>query len=158
METEWISTINSAISPELYSILTEVISDDNIDELLKKNFGDKDISLKNNLRFISEYYSISEKEILSLVDKLKVDGTLSAKSMLTLNKIIRLHKATGISIDSLLILIETKNDEINIDEEVIRAILHVQYAIEKYGLDIEKSIVLNGSNINQQPIDQSLPF
>ncbi len=158
LETEWISTINSAISPELYSILTEVISDDNIDELLKKNFGDKDISLKNNLRFISEYYSISEKEILSLVDKLKADGTLSAKSMLILNKIIRLHKATRISIDSLLILIETKNDEINIDEEVIRAILHVQYAIEKYGLNIEKSIVLNGSNINQQPIDQSLPL
>ncbi|QEK49503.1 hypothetical protein FY167_16410 [Proteus mirabilis] len=158
LETEWIATINSAISPELYSILTEVISDDNIDELVEKNFGDKDISLKNNLRFISEYYSISEEEILSLVDKLKVDGTLSAKSMLKLNKIIRLHKATGISVDNLLILIETKNDQVNIDKEVICAILHMQYTIKKYGLNIEKSIVLNGSNINQKPIDQSLPL
>lgn len=156
--TEWISTINSAISPELYAILTEVISDDNIDELLEKNFGGNDISLKNNLRFISEYYSIAEEKISSLVDKLKVNSTLSAKGMLTLNKIIRLHKATGISVDSLLILIKTKNDEINIDEEVIRAILHVQYAIEKYGLNIEQSIVLNGSYINQQPIDKSPPL
>lgn len=156
--TEWISTINSAISPELYSILTEVISDDNVDELVEKNFGDKDISLKNNLRFISEYYSIAEEEISSLVDKLKVNSTLSAKGMLTLNKIIRLYKATGISVDSLLILIKTKNNEVNIDEEVMRVILHVQYAIEKYGINIEQSIVLNGSNINQQPIDKSPPL
>ncbi|QNH65371.1 hypothetical protein H7F13_15785 [Proteus vulgaris] len=55
LDTEWISTIISSISPELYTILTEVISENNIDELVEKNFGNKDISLKNNLRFLSEY-------------------------------------------------------------------------------------------------------
>lgn len=158
LDTEWISAINSSISPELYAILTEVISDDNVDELVEKNFGDKNISLKNNLKFISEYYSIPEKEVSPLINKLKVDNDLSSKDMLTLNKIIRLHKATGISLDNLIILIQTKNDQLNVDPEVIRAILHIQYIVEKYNINVEQSIVLNGSNINQQPIDQSLPL
>ncbi|WP_350445005.1 Tc toxin subunit A, partial [Proteus vulgaris] len=156
LDTEWISTINSSISPELYAILTELISDDKIDELIEKNFGNKDISLKNNLKFLSEYYSISEEEILPLFNMLKVNNELSAKSMLVLNKIIRLHKATGISIDNLYILIKTKNNDNNIDSEVIRSILHVQYIMEKYNINIEQSIVLNGANINHQKFNNSL--
>ncbi|EEG87519.1 virulence plasmid 28.1kDa A protein [Proteus penneri ATCC 35198] len=114
LDTEWISTIISSISPELYTILTEVISENNIDELVEKNFGNKDISLKNNLKFLSEYYSIPEEEILPLFNTLKVNNELSSKGMLILNKIIRLHKATGISVDNLIILIKTKKIMITI--------------------------------------------
>ncbi|MDO5404296.1 MAG: neuraminidase-like domain-containing protein [Proteus sp. (in: enterobacteria)] len=156
LDTEWISTIISSISPELYTILTEVISENNIDELVEKNFGNKDISLKNNLRFLSEYYSIPEEEILPLFNTLKVNNELSSKGMLILNKIIRLHKATGISVDNLIILIKTKNNDNNIDSEVIRAILYVQYIMEKYNINIEQSIVLNGANINEKTLNNSL--
>ncbi|WP_100158951.1 Tc toxin subunit A-related protein [Proteus columbae] len=156
LDTEWISTISSAISPELYAILTEVISDDNIDELVEKNFGNKDISLKNNLKFLSEYYAIPEDKISPLFNELKGNKELSSKGMLILNKIIRLHKATGISFDSLTILIKTKNSNNSIDSEVIRSILHVQYIVEKYNINIEQSIVLNGADINQQTFDNSL--
>lgn len=156
LDTEWISTISSSISPELYAILIEVISDDKIDELIEKNFGNKDISLKNNLKFLSEYYSISEEEILPLFNMLKVNNELSAKSMLILNKIIRLHKATGISIGNLHVLIKAKNNDNNIDSEVIRSILHVQYIMEKYNINVEQSIVLNGANINSQTLNNSL--
>lgn len=156
LDTEWISTISSSISPELYAILTEVISDDNIDELVERNFGNKDISLKNNLKFLSEYYSIAEEEISLLFNTLKLNNEFSAKGMLILNKIVRLHKATGISIDNLIILIKTKNNDNNIDSEVIRSILHVQYIMEKYNINVEQSIVLNGANINQYTLNNSL--
>ncbi|WP_368910966.1 neuraminidase-like domain-containing protein [Proteus vulgaris] len=156
LDTEWISTISSSISPELYAILTEVISDDKIEELIEKNFGHKDISLKSNLKFLSEYYSVSEEEILPLFNILKVNNELDSKSMLFLNKIIRLHKATGISVGNLHVLIRAKNNDNNIDSEVIRSILHVQYIMEKYNINIEQSLVLNGSNINHQTLNNSL--
>lgn len=155
LDTEWISTISSSISPELYAILTEVISDDKIDELVEKNFGNKDISLKNNLKFLSEYYSIAEEEISLLLNTLKLNDELSSKDMLFLNKIIRLHKATRISFDNLIILIKTKKNNNNIDSEVIRSILHVQYIMEKYNINVEQSIVLNGANINQYTLNNS---
>lgn len=156
LNTEWISTIVSSISPELYAILTEVISDNNIDELVEKNFGSKDISLKNNLKFLSEYYSIPEEEISPLFNTLKVNNELSSKGMLILNKIVRLHKATGISFDNLIILIKTKNNDNNIDSEVIRSILHVRNTMEKYDINIEQSMVINGANINEQTANNSL--
>ncbi|WP_311754123.1 neuraminidase-like domain-containing protein [Proteus columbae] len=156
LDTEWISTISSSISPELYAILTEVISDDNVDELVEKNFGNKDISLRNNLKSLSEYYSIPEEEISLLFNTLKENNELSSKDLLILNKIIRLHKATGISFDNLIILIRTKNNDNNIDSEVIRSILHIQYIMEKYNVNVEQSIVLNGANINQHTLNNSL--
>nr|MBG3151099.1 hypothetical protein [Proteus mirabilis] len=155
LDTEWISTISSSISPELYAILTEVISDDNIDELIEKNFGNKEISLRNNLKLLSEYYSVPEEDISLLFNILKEDNELSSKDMLFLNKIIRLHKATGISFDNLIILIKTKNNDNNIDSEVIRSILHVQYIMEKYNINVEQSIVLNSANINQYTLNNS---
>lgn len=155
LDTEWISTISSSISPELYAILTEVISDDNIDELIEKNFGNKEISLRNNLKLLSEYYSVPEEDISLLFNILKENNELSSKDMLFLNKIIRLHKATGISFDNLIILIKTKNNDNNIDSEVIRSILHVQYIMEKYNINVEQSIVLNSANINQYTLNNS---
>ncbi|MCS6716239.1 hypothetical protein NOM03_18220, partial [Proteus terrae] len=44
----------------------------------------------------------------------------------------------------------------NIDSEVIRSILHVQYIMEKYNVNIEQSIVLNGTDINRQTLNNSL--
>ncbi|WP_337013860.1 neuraminidase-like domain-containing protein [Pantoea sp. AS142] len=55
------------ISPELHSILTEEISADNVDELIRKNFGNIDTTAFQNLSYIGHWYGLSQKELESIL-------------------------------------------------------------------------------------------
>lgn len=62
MDTASLLSIQTDISPELYEILTEEITEDTTDELFKKNFGDIDASLFQNIAYLSQYYNITHAE------------------------------------------------------------------------------------------------
>lgn len=63
-----ILSIYKNISPELYSILTEEITgaDDKIAELVKKNFGDTDITTLYLVKNIARYYDLNESDLAFL--------------------------------------------------------------------------------------------
>lgn len=60
-------SIQADISPELWQILTEEITDDNADDLIKKNFGDISLSTFESFTYITHWYGITFDEISSLL-------------------------------------------------------------------------------------------
>ncbi|KNC93808.1 neuraminidase-like domain-containing protein [Trabulsiella odontotermitis] len=62
--------VQANISPELYLILSEEITEANAAELYKKNFGDRDVNFLMNIESLAEYYGLSIKEMVSLTSLL----------------------------------------------------------------------------------------
>ncbi|MDE9435483.1 toxin [Xenorhabdus bovienii] len=55
--------INASISPELFNILTEEITEANAEELYKKNFGDIEPNLMSAPEYLKKYYNLSDEEL-----------------------------------------------------------------------------------------------
>jgi len=62
-----LNAIRANISPELFNILTEEITSSNAEMLVKRNFGDIDISAFNNVALLARYYGISHEEMAKLL-------------------------------------------------------------------------------------------
>lgn len=67
MDTASLLGIAADISPELREILTEEITDDNADDLIKKNFGDIKVEVFQSPTYLARYYSLSDDELTSLL-------------------------------------------------------------------------------------------
>lgn len=67
MDTVSLLSIQADISPELREILTEKITEDNIDELIKKNFGDADVAVFQNVAYLASWYGFTYEEMSSLL-------------------------------------------------------------------------------------------
>ncbi|WP_340616840.1 neuraminidase-like domain-containing protein [Xenorhabdus entomophaga] len=61
--------INASVSPELFNILTEEITEENAEELYKKNFGEVDPALMSSPAYLKEYYSLSDDELRLFIGK-----------------------------------------------------------------------------------------
>ncbi|MCW7763185.1 neuraminidase-like domain-containing protein [Photorhabdus luminescens] len=100
--------INISISPELFNILTEQITDDEeeIKKLYKKNFDDIQPSLMATLESLKSYYNLTDEEVNQFIDQRNirlihdemnseyVSQQLAQYYLLRLNKIILLSRAT----------------------------------------------------------------
>lgn len=67
MDTVSLLSIQADISPDLREILTEEISEDNVDDLLKKNFGDTDTAALQNVAYLASWYGLTYDEMSSLL-------------------------------------------------------------------------------------------
>lgn len=67
MDTASLLGIQADISPELRRILTEEITKDNADELLKKNFGDIDVTIFQSVAYLARWYGLTYDEMSSLL-------------------------------------------------------------------------------------------
>ncbi|TDB55585.1 neuraminidase-like domain-containing protein [Photorhabdus luminescens] len=102
--------MNISISPELFNILTEQITDDEeeIKKLYKKNFDDIQPSLIATLEYLKSYYNLTDEEVNQFIDQRNIKlihdemnseyGSQQPAQyyLLRLNKIIRLSQATGL--------------------------------------------------------------
>ncbi|MGC2866410.1 neuraminidase-like domain-containing protein [Proteus vulgaris] len=149
-----LASIQADISPELYNILTENIDKDT-NALFEKNFGNINEKLLNNSHFIAEYYDIDIKDAQSVIKAFNKRETLSNKELLNLNKIIRLYKATGMPLLSVLTAIKSKNTLFNIDKETLSSFFHLQVIMKNYPITVEQAIVLNGGLISKISFDNT---
>lgn len=69
--------------------------------------------------------------------------------LLKLNKLIRLYKATGIAPPDIRSIIESCNSDLEITSDVLSKLFHVNYYIQRYGIDQSAALVLTGTNIGQ---------
>ncbi|WP_440862597.1 neuraminidase-like domain-containing protein [Symbiopectobacterium purcellii] len=67
MDTAALLSIQGDISPELQKILTEDITEDNVDDLIKENFGDIPITPFQDITYLSNWYGITFDEMSSLL-------------------------------------------------------------------------------------------
>ncbi|EQA1624955.1 neuraminidase-like domain-containing protein [Enterobacter asburiae] len=67
VDTSTLNAIRANISPELFTILTEEITDGNAAMLVKRNFGDVDISAFKNVALLGRFYGISHDEMSELL-------------------------------------------------------------------------------------------
>ncbi|WP_036768631.1 neuraminidase-like domain-containing protein [Photorhabdus australis] len=75
MDTASLLSINADISPELYEILTEEITEANVDELIKKNFGENtNTSIFQNIAYLARYYGLTYDELTSLLGMVSVSS------------------------------------------------------------------------------------
>ncbi|MCW7550302.1 neuraminidase-like domain-containing protein [Photorhabdus sp. APURE] len=107
--------INISISPELFNILTEQITDDEeeIKKLYKKNFNDIQPSLMATLESLKSYYNLTDEEVNQFIDQRNIKlihdemnseyGSQQPAQyyLLRLNKIILLSRATEMAPESL---------------------------------------------------------
>ncbi|EEJ8283267.1 toxin [Salmonella enterica] len=158
MDTTSQLSIQMDISPELWKILTEKISEENVDDLIKKNFGDANTAAFQNVTFLANWYELSCDEMSLLLkgdaggNHLQYDQNdqLSyRKYLLKLNKLIRLYKATGIAPSYICNIIESNNNKFEITSDVLNQLFRVNYYILRYGIDMPAALVLAGSAIGK---------
>ncbi|WP_368888165.1 neuraminidase-like domain-containing protein [Proteus columbae] len=155
LDSALLASIQSDISPELYNILTENV-DNNTDALFTKNLGNINKELLKSTRFIAEYYDIDIKDTQFVVNAFNKKEALTNKELLNLNKIIRLHNATGMPLLSMVTAIQSKNAQLNIDKETLSSIFHLQIMMNTYPITAEQAIVLNGGLITKTSLDNTL--
>ncbi|WP_118985524.1 neuraminidase-like domain-containing protein [Photorhabdus sp. CRCIA-P01] len=61
--------INASISPELFNILTEEITEGNAEELYKKNFGHIEPASLAMPEYLKRYYNLSDEELSQFIGK-----------------------------------------------------------------------------------------
>ncbi|AWK40892.1 MULTISPECIES: neuraminidase-like domain-containing protein [Photorhabdus] len=103
--------INISISPELFNILTDKITDDEeeIKRLYKKNFDDIQPSLMATLEYLKIYYNLTDEEINQSINQRNIErihNEMNSKYgsqqpaqyyLLKLNKIILVSRATDMA-------------------------------------------------------------
>ncbi|EFT0959253.1 insecticidal toxin complex protein A [Salmonella enterica] len=77
MDTVSLLSIQADISPDLREILTEEISEDNADDLLKKNFGDTDTSAFQSIAYLASWYGLTYEEMSSLLGLVTAAGSIT---------------------------------------------------------------------------------
>ncbi|MBS9434145.1 neuraminidase-like domain-containing protein [Photorhabdus hainanensis] len=103
--------INIFISPELFNILTEKVTDDEeeIKRLYKKNLDDIQPSLMATLEYLKSYYNLTDEEVNQCIDQqniIRIHEEMNSEYgsqqpaqyyLLRLNKIILLSRATDMA-------------------------------------------------------------
>ncbi|MBS9423686.1 neuraminidase-like domain-containing protein [Photorhabdus caribbeanensis] len=138
--------INNSISPELFNILTEEITEANAETIYKQNFGDIDPSWLAMPEYLKSYYHLSDEELNQFIHKYP-DNELNTQKihLLKINKIILLSRAVNLPF--------LKLDEIvpeqNINPTVLGKIFLVKYYMQKYNIDTETALILCNDSISQ---------
>lgn len=84
MDPASLLAIESDISPELYRILTEEITDDNSAELWAKNFGDISVIVFSSPDYLARYYDIDNDTLDGLLSMVSLGmGNTSTTTVLT---------------------------------------------------------------------------
>ncbi|NRD30251.1 insecticidal toxin complex protein A [Shewanella sp. DC2-4] len=73
---------------------------------------------------------------------------------LSLNKIIRLYKATKITPADLRTVIESVNSNLVIDNNVLEILFYVRHYMQRYRLNVHQAMVLSNAAISQVSIDR----
>ncbi|MBG3081233.1 hypothetical protein I4632_13595 [Proteus mirabilis] len=154
LDSALLASIQADISPELYNILTENVDKDT-DTLFKKNFGNLNKEILKSSRFLAEYYDVDIKDIRFILKAFNKKEALTNKELLNINKIIRLYKAIGMPILSVITIIKSKNSEFNIDKEMLSAIFHMQMMMNNYHITVEQAIVLNSGLISKTSLNNT---
>lgn len=101
MDTASLLSIQANISPELHEILTEDITEDNVDALIAKNFGENtSAEAFRDIRYLARYYGLTYDEITSLL------GLVTAGT--EINPAVQLYKD-----DQLVSLLNTEEGELS---------------------------------------------
>lgn len=154
LDSALLASIQADISPDLYNLVVEDVDKDT-ETLFKKNFGTISSSSLNTSRFLARYYNIDIKDAQFVIKAFNKKESLTNKELLNLNKIIRLYKATGMSLLALITAIESKDATLNINKEVLSAIFHIQMVMKNYHVTVEQAVVLNGGYISKTSLDNS---
>ncbi|MDE9487905.1 neuraminidase-like domain-containing protein, partial [Xenorhabdus bovienii] len=71
--------INASISPELFNILTEEITEANAEALITKNFGvNTDVGHFQDMSYLARYYGLTHEELSSLLGLVTVGSRINA--------------------------------------------------------------------------------
>ncbi|WP_036770904.1 neuraminidase-like domain-containing protein [Photorhabdus australis] len=160
--------INSSVSPELFNILTEEITETNAKNLYNKNFNNISPSLIENPEYLRNYYNLTDEELSHLTKLNIILTTKKIKNikpsieeydyllLLKLNKFIRLTKATSLPLTVLIEITLNTNPELNINAEVLKKVFRVKYYMHRYGIDAETALILCKAPISQRD-DNNIP-
>ncbi|NDK99956.1 neuraminidase-like domain-containing protein [Photorhabdus bodei] len=159
--------INASVSPELFTILTEEITESTAETLYKNNFGDIKPSLIEKLEYLKSYYNLSDEEssdfikirtILLPEEEITITKLASHttetpdyRALLKLNKFIRLFKAINLSPTVLSGILRSISPEFNINKEVLKKIFRIKYYMQRYGIDAETALILCKAPISENP-------
>ncbi|WP_445374052.1 neuraminidase-like domain-containing protein [Photorhabdus tasmaniensis] len=148
--------INASISPELFHILAEKITDDEdeIKQLYRENFGDIEPSLMVTPEKLKSYYNLTDEEFNQFIDQQKIKQIYEKMHskypsqqpaqyyLLVLNKIIRLSQATRLTPTILKSIISSSTyQEVSIYPEVTLEAVITVYDELSDGPDIDAKIL-----------------
>ncbi|MCT8342098.1 Tc toxin subunit A [Photorhabdus kleinii] len=148
--------MNISISPELFNILTEQITDDEeeIKKFYKENFDNIQPSLMATLEYLKSYYNLTDEEVNQFIDQRNIrliHEEMNSKYgsqqpaqyyLLRLNKIIRLSQATGLAPTTLKNIISSSTyQEISTPPEITLEAVITVYDELSDGPDIDARIL-----------------
>ncbi|OCA53682.1 neuraminidase-like domain-containing protein [Photorhabdus namnaonensis] len=138
--------INNSISPELFNILTEEITEANAETIYKKNFGDIEPTWLAMPEYLKSYYNFSDEELSQFIRKYPNNEPNTQKiHLLKINKIILLSQAVNLP----LLKLDEIIPEQNITPIILGKVFLVKYYMQKYNIDTETALILCNDSISQ---------
>lgn len=77
IDTSGLLGITADIAPELHAILTEEITEEKTEALIKKNFGDANINQFQNISWLAHWYGLSNEELNSFLSMVTPEDSLN---------------------------------------------------------------------------------
>lgn len=143
------------ISPELYAILTEEVTEENAEALYANNFGDQSPEVMLEPESLRRFYGLSDDEVRLFLNTASGDITSPAAYALKLNKAIRLWRATGIHPQALVNVVDSVNSH-NITDETLQLLVQVQRCVQRYGIKPDEALSLCGGRLSLSSHDGAL--
>ncbi|HEY2566307.1 MAG TPA: neuraminidase-like domain-containing protein [Candidatus Aquirickettsiella sp.] len=154
MDPASLLAIYADISPELYQILVEEITEENAAELIKENFGEINVEVFFRYSNLAHYYDLTYDELSSQISTW-VPTDKTDVVLLTLNKLIRLYKATGIDCaDIEQIMQSVHQKDFIIDSAVLDQLFYVKHYMQHYAISVSDALVLSCADISQHSVGQ----
>lgn len=143
------------ISPELYAILTEEVTEENAEALYATNFGDQSPEVLLEPENLRRFFGLSDDEVRLFLNTASGDITPPAAYALKLNKAIRLWRATGIHPQALQNVVDSVNSN-NIIDETLQLLVQVQRCVQRYGVKPDEALSLCGGRLSLSSHDGAL--
>lgn len=154
-----LTALSLNLPPESFAILTENLTEDEekINELYDKNFGEISESDLSSITQLSRYYQVSTDEIATLIELTRlscgftdtgVDGNYSALFLLYFNKMVRLFRATELTIQDMERIV--LNTDLPIDKltpDIIYQIAYAKIFVQQGYLTLSEAFILANAMI-----------
>lgn len=139
------------ISPSLYRLLTDEITEENALEKFKEYFGEIPPELLMERTILRDWFGLTNDELWAFLTQAAEGGEdeppeLSPLFLLKLNKAIRLYWATGLSTRVLEDIVNSVNPS-QITDATLTLLFQTSQLMQRYGLSHQDALVMAGGLI-----------
>jgi hypothetical protein len=151
--------LKMSIPPELLNIIIEKISEENVVELINKNFGDIDINTLQSVSALTHHYGLTYDELSTIInvlapdfndhDNIRIPDNQFKVLLLKLNKFVRLWRTTPLSLLDMLHVVESSSPDFTVNINTLNKLFYIDDYMNHYNLKATSALIMTDAVISK---------